>query len=457
MTSILPSQPSSSPQNLMQGVELLPGVEQSISFLDFSGSQLELSFSGLGPYLRLEANGLGNNGQSTFSLKFYAGYQEILLPIPLSITLGREFFENIYRQEFPALAADQFLLEIDDFGDVHITNLEDNGLSAGLLLRDLQKPSGVQPIQVSHQSSHQINRVSRGQDDVLQGKTTNGGEYFGSTSRFLGHGKYDISNEDSIGAHEDMLVVADGLGGYENGHHASHKAVEAVLHSVGTLQEATIEARTALSFLNHILGSTPGRNICDTLFVAAKFRDSEVDLVHFGDTKWVIIRNGRIYKRSKDRSTVQKLFDDGFIDEAELYTSSCRNEVTTTVFVNFDPAFTTETLEEGDVVFLASDGADILTDEDIVEAVSKYTPQEAISLLQKKIARIQSESYTKSFNGRHGKVLRKLSDGTVISMIPSYDNVSMMAWKKPKKQQPVTAGSSNTLTTLSGFVKKFLQ
>ena len=202
-------------------------------------------------------------------------------------------------------------------------------------------------------------------------------------------GKVRDHNEDAIGSNADigLLVLADGMGGYNAGEVASGIAVQTIteLAAEGAEREErndidpssgfmrqTIVLRDAIARANKIIFQTAqSQTHCEgmgTTLVAAMFYDNRVSIAHVGDSRAYRMRGGKFEQLTMDHSLLQELVDRGFYSEEEAQRSTNRNYVTRALGV--EPSVDVEVQEfevlPGDIYLLCSDGLpDMVEDEDI--------------------------------------------------------------------------------------------
>jgi len=196
-------------------------------------------------------------------------------------------------------------------------------------------------------------------------------------------------NEDAIGAIADLglMVLADGMGGYNAGEVASGIAVQTItdLAAAGAMREErndidphtglmrqTIVLRDAIARANKIIFQTAqSQTHCEgmgTTLVAAMFYDNRISVAHVGDSRAYRLRNERFEQLTMDHSLLQELVDRGFYSEEEAQRSTNRNYVTRALGV--EPTVDVEVQEfdvlPDDIYLLCSDGLpDMVEDEDI--------------------------------------------------------------------------------------------
>jgi len=209
-------------------------------------------------------------------------------------------------------------------------------------------------------------------------------------------GRVREHNEDAIGSNPDigLMVLADGMGGYNAGEVASGIAVQTITELVaeGALREVrnaidpstglmrqTIVLRDAVSRANKIIYQTAqSQTHCEgmgTTLVAAMYFDNRVSIAHVGDSRAYRLRGDRFEQLTLDHSLLQELVDRGFYSEEEAQRSTNRNYVTRALGV--EPTVDVEVqefdVERDDVFLLCSDGLpDMVEDEDIHLTISTF-------------------------------------------------------------------------------------
>jgi protein phosphatase len=203
-------------------------------------------------------------------------------------------------------------------------------------------------------------------------------------------------NEDAIGSIADMglMVLADGMGGYNAGEVASGIAVQTItdLAAEGAMREQrneidphtglmrqTIVLRDAVARANKIIYQTAqSQTHCEgmgTTLVASMFYDNKISIAHVGDSRAYRLRNEKFEQLTMDHSLLQELVDRGFYSEEEAQRSTNRNYVTRALGV--EPTVEVEVQEyevlPEDIYLLCSDGLpDMVEDEDIHLTISTF-------------------------------------------------------------------------------------
>ncbi len=215
-------------------------------------------------------------------------------------------------------------------------------------------------------------------------------------AEFSDTGRVRDHNEDAIGSIGEigLLVLADGMGGYNAGEVASGIAVQIVtnLAAEGATREErdnidphsglmrqSIVLRDAIYRSNKIIYQTAqSQTNCEgmgTTIVACMFYDNKISVAHVGDSRAYRMRAGQLDQVTLDHSLLQELVDRGFYSEEEAQRSTNKNYVTRALGV--EPTVEVEVHEHevlpDDIYMLCSDGlCDMVEDEDIHLTISTF-------------------------------------------------------------------------------------
>ncbi len=130
-------------------------------------------------------------------------------------------------------------------------------------------------------------------------------------------------NEDSGYAGQSLFVIADGMGGQVAGEVASRTVVAAMIGLDGsdlgpdpaaTLQAAVAEANDRLRLA---IDARPDLEGMGTTLTALAWNGSRLALVHIGDSRAYLLRDGTLSRLTHDQTLVQALIDEGRISEEE--------------------------------------------------------------------------------------------------------------------------------------------
>jgi serine/threonine protein phosphatase PrpC len=201
------------------------------------------------------------------------------------------------------------------------------------------------------------------------------------TLRFVTHSEIGLvrkNNQDSGYASQNLLVVADGMGGAAAGDLASAVAIRTIQQidaptpageMLDVLARALHQANDRIADLVEADFALDGMG---TTVTGALFDGHELGLAHIGDSRAYLFRDGRLERLTHDHSWVQSLVDDGKIDEAEAAVHPHRSlllKVLNGQPVN-EPDLTRLSVQAGDRLLFCSDGlCGLVDDRTIAEAL----------------------------------------------------------------------------------------
>ncbi|MFL6072376.1 MAG: PP2C family protein-serine/threonine phosphatase [Mycobacteriales bacterium] len=198
------------------------------------------------------------------------------------------------------------------------------------------------------------------------------------------------NNEDSAFTGRRLLAVADGVGGMPAGEVAS----DLVIQSLAGLEEAPAEAeplgrlRDAVEAANQRIRASSeaddGRHGMGTTVTALLLHDDQLALLHVGDSRCYLLRDGQLGQVTRDDTYVQTLVDQGVMSREDARRHPQRSVVTQAVQgVPLSPAARMLTPAPGDRYLLCSDGlSDYVDDAAIAEALRSYRdPQDCADRL----------------------------------------------------------------------------
>jgi PPM family protein phosphatase len=196
-------------------------------------------------------------------------------------------------------------------------------------------------------------------------------------------------NEDSIAADasKGLVVLADGMGGYNAGEVASGMATTVITTELQHLLDDTppykIEPATGKPFADRLLReqiakantsifqaaqSQPQYSGMGTTLVTAMFYDNKVTFAHIGDSRAYRLRGETFEQLTRDHSLLQEQIDSGMITPEQAKFSQNKNLVTRALGIDptVEPEIQVYPTQTGDVYLLCSDGLnDMVSDEDI--------------------------------------------------------------------------------------------
>jgi PPM family protein phosphatase len=194
-------------------------------------------------------------------------------------------------------------------------------------------------------------------------------------------GRARSNNEDAVATDEGvgLVVLADGMGGYNAGEVASNMATTFIRTELGRwLREANSQASdTEVKRAMDICVDNANRAIFEaananpqyagmgTTLVVAVFRAQQVMVGHVGDSRCYRLRGGRLQQVTRDHSLLQEQIDAGLITPEQAAFSANKNLVTRAVGVEDTVLMETHQYDllPGDLFLLCSDGlSDMLDD-----------------------------------------------------------------------------------------------
>jgi PPM family protein phosphatase len=213
-------------------------------------------------------------------------------------------------------------------------------------------------------------------------------EFFSATDR----GRVRHNNEDSVGldASAGLMVLADGMGGYNAGEVASGMATDFLVRELGqwlrdagpqapdrdvrrAMDVCVDNANRAIFNAAHAQAQFAGMG---TTLVVGVFRGSQLLLGHIGDSRAYRWRDGRLTQLTRDHSLLQEQIDAGLISPEQAAHSHQKNLVTRAVGVEDVVLLEVHAhaVHPDDWLLLCSDGlSDMLDDPRIAAVLAEHT------------------------------------------------------------------------------------
>ena len=189
-------------------------------------------------------------------------------------------------------------------------------------------------------------------------------------------GKVRENNEDFFYANENVLIVADGMGGHNAGEVASRIATETIVETLsGFMSNYGYIIDKAINKANEKVFSLAkdDRAGMGTTVDICMTDGEKLYIGHVGDSRVYLIRDGEIKKITEDHSYVEMLIKKGEITEEEAKNYQMKNMITRAIGVGKEVKgdFYEIGLEKSDKVLLCTDGlTNMLTDNEILKIVS---------------------------------------------------------------------------------------
>ena len=195
-------------------------------------------------------------------------------------------------------------------------------------------------------------------------------------------------NQDSGFVSPSMLIVADGMGGAAAGDLASRVAVDELRRADGQgtgedmLDVLDDAARRANDRLADLIEQDPDLEGMGTTICGGLFDGRDLGVVHLGDSRGYLVRDGHMLRLTHDHSWVQSLIDEGRLDEDAAFSHPHRSLLLRVL--NGQPYSRPDlllvTLNDGDRLLFCTDGlCGIVDDPDIAASLSQIDPREALA------------------------------------------------------------------------------
>jgi PPM family protein phosphatase len=185
------------------------------------------------------------------------------------------------------------------------------------------------------------------------------------------------NNEDSVYAGARLLALADGMGGHAAGEVASQLVIAALAHldddepGGDLLAKLDAAVRAGNSAIAAQVEMEPELEGMGTTLTAILFAGNRIGLVHIGDSRGYLLRDGELTQITKDDTFVQTLVDEGRITREEAHSHPQRSLIMRALTGHeVEPTLTMREARAGDRYLLCSDGlSDPVSDETILEAL----------------------------------------------------------------------------------------
>jgi serine/threonine protein phosphatase PrpC len=197
-------------------------------------------------------------------------------------------------------------------------------------------------------------------------------------------GRRRSMNQDSACTSSRLLAVADGMGGHAHGEVASAIAVAALaeldeslrgvdLAQVDLLMALGSAVDDAAARLTKAARHDPELRGTGTTVVAMLVDGTRVGILHIGDSRAYLLRDGELTRLTRDHTLVQTLVDEGRISAEEAAGHPRRSVLVRTLQDggSVEPEFFSHDARLGDRYLLCSDGATaVLRDADLHDVLT---------------------------------------------------------------------------------------
>ncbi len=198
------------------------------------------------------------------------------------------------------------------------------------------------------------------------------------------------NNEDSLAEDRELglLVLADGMGGYQAGEVASAMTTDRVISSLRSAASRRIDTdvrnecrlleravQAAHAAVHQASAVNMDQSGMGTTVVACWFRGNAALIAHVGDSRAYRFRRGELAQLTQDHSLLEELVARGHYSRTDAQKLVRRNIVTRAIGVDDEVRvdILQAPLEDGDLYLLCSDGlTDMVEDSDIRQLIDTY-------------------------------------------------------------------------------------
>jgi PPM family protein phosphatase len=195
------------------------------------------------------------------------------------------------------------------------------------------------------------------------------------------------SNQDTAYAGSRLLAVADGCG--SQGAPASAAAIDALKHLetdgipagnlLNVLEDVIEQAKQAV---HDITGSGSSSEDTGTTLTAMLWTGSRLALVHIGDSRVHLLRDGELFQITHDHTVVQSMVDEGRISAEEAVSHPDRSLLVRALGQGADgtPDMRLHDVQQGDRYLLCSDGLSTVVPAEGIRRVlaARSEPEQAV-------------------------------------------------------------------------------
>ncbi|WP_037674929.1 Stp1/IreP family PP2C-type Ser/Thr phosphatase [Streptomyces griseus] len=198
-------------------------------------------------------------------------------------------------------------------------------------------------------------------------------------------------NEDSGYAGPRLLAIADGMGGAAAGEVASSEAISTIvaldddIPGSDVLTSLGIAVQRANDQLRSMVEDDPQLEGMGTTLTALLWTGQRLGLVHVGDSRAYLLRDGLLTQITQDHTWVQRLVDEGRITEEEATTHPQRSLLMRALGSgdHVEPDLSIREVRAGDRYLICSDGlSGVVSHQTLEETLASYQgPQETVQEL----------------------------------------------------------------------------
>jgi protein phosphatase len=190
-----------------------------------------------------------------------------------------------------------------------------------------------------------------------------------------------------------LLAVADGMGGHQAGEIASSLAIEGLIQRIakagapGDAGQCNAVLNKTIHQLDAVIrrkADRPETHGMGTTLTVALLAGPELSVVHVGDSRAYLWRQGNLRQLTQDHSWVAEQVSRGLLSPEEARAHPKKNVLTRALGLDIGRGVDSHSLllAQGDVILLCSDGLhSLLSDPEISEFLGRLAPQDACDQL----------------------------------------------------------------------------
>ncbi|ONK12771.1 PP2C family serine/threonine-protein phosphatase [Streptomyces sp. MP131-18] len=192
-------------------------------------------------------------------------------------------------------------------------------------------------------------------------------------------------NEDSGYAGPRLLAIADGMGGQAAGEVASSEVISTIVQLDDDIPGSDVltsldhSVQRANEQLRTMVTDDPRLDGMGTTLTALLWTGQRLGLVHVGDSRAYLLREGELTQITQDHTWVQRLVDEGRITEEEATTHPQRSLLMRALGSadHIDADLSIREVRVGDRYLLCSDGlSGVVSHETLYDTLSAFAPPE---------------------------------------------------------------------------------
>ncbi|ARQ69718.1 Stp1/IreP family PP2C-type Ser/Thr phosphatase [Streptomyces marincola] len=192
-------------------------------------------------------------------------------------------------------------------------------------------------------------------------------------------------NEDSGYAGPRLLAIADGMGGQAAGEVASSEVISTIVQLDDDIPGSDVltsldhSVQRANEQLRAMVNDDPRLDGMGTTLTALLWTGQRLGLVHVGDSRAYLLRDGELTQITQDHTWVQRLVDEGRITEEEATTHPQRSLLMRALGSadHIDADLSIREVRVGDRYLLCSDGlSGVVSHETLRDTLNAFAPPE---------------------------------------------------------------------------------